>query len=79
MCHHKQRPVAILKSALESCRTNLSGTVLGQCRGNIVKIGAQEVTVNTFKNLIVFFCLKNLYHHGAVKVVCLNLVPCSAV
>lgn len=35
--------------------------------------------MNNFKILIAFFCLKNLYHCGAVKVVCLNLVPCCAV
>lgn len=77
-CLHKQRPVAVLKSALEFYRNNLYGTVLRGSRGNTAKIRAQEVIVNTFKNLLVVFCLKNLYHHGAIKVVCLNLVPCCA-
>lgn len=76
-CLHKQRSVAILKSALECCKANLSGTVLGQSRGNAVKIKAQEVIVNTFKNLIVFLfekCL-SLWSYKS----CLNLVPCCAV
>lgn len=73
---HKQRPAAIFTSALESCRADLSDRVLGQSRGNIVKIRAQEVIVNAFKNLTVFFCLENLYQHGPI--VSLNLVPCYA-
>lgn len=69
----------ILKSEIAPTGFNLSGMVLGQSRGNTIRIRLRSYNVNVVKNLIAFFCLKNLHQHGAVEVACFHLVSCCAV
>lgn len=74
-----------LKSTFESCRIqspcrgHLSGSGLVQSADNIVKFRAQEATVNTVRNLVVVFCLKNFYHYKAHESVHYEFRPCGAV
>ena len=69
----------VLKLEIAPTGFSLPGMVLGQSRGRTLRISPRSYSVNTVKNLIVCFCLKNLHQHEAVKVACFRLVPCCAV